>query len=132
VGLLLDVGPAADDVAPQRAHLRRVLVLRAYSGDGLGERRFAAALGVLGAANLPIIHYSVQKWAGQHPTVITSKGGGLHHSDMKLALGLGIASFTLFCIVLLWARVRLELARSRLALAEEDAIDLGLDDRTEA
>jgi len=108
------------------------LVLRAYSGDGPGERRFAAALGVLGAANLPIIHYSVQKWAGQHPTVITSKGGGLHHPDMKLALGLGILSFTLFCVVLLWARVRLELARSRLALAEEDAIDLGLDDRTEA
>ena len=108
------------------------LVLRAYSGDGPGERRFAAALGVLGAANLPIIHYSVQKWAGQHPTVITSKGGGLHHPDMKLALGLAIGSFTAFCIVLLWARVRLELARSRLALAEEDAIDLGLDDRTEA
>ncbi len=108
------------------------LVLRAYSGDGPGERRFAAALGVLGAANLPIIHYSVQKWAGQHPTVITAKGGGLAHPDMKLAFGLAMATFTVFCVVLLWARVRLELARSRVALAEEDAIDLGLDDRTEA
>jgi heme exporter protein C len=108
------------------------LVLRAFSGDGPGERRFAAALGVLGAANLPIIHYSVQKWSGQHPTVITSKGGGLQHPDMKLALTLSFCAFTVFAIALLWARVRVELAKNRLAQAEEDAVDLGIDDRTEA
>jgi heme exporter protein C len=108
------------------------LVLRTFTGDGEGERKFAAALGILGAANLPIIHFSVQKWSGQHPTVITSKGGGLHHPDMKMALGISFFAFTLFAIALLWARVRLEIARSRLARSEEDAIDLGLDDRTEA
>ena len=108
------------------------LVLRAFTGDGEGERRFAAALVVLGAANLPIIHFSVQKWSGQHPTVITSKGGGLQHPDMKLALTLGFCAFTLFVIMLLWARIRIELLRSRLARAEEDALDLGLDDREDA
>ncbi|HWL84861.1 MAG TPA: cytochrome c biogenesis protein CcsA [Polyangiaceae bacterium] len=108
------------------------LVLRAFTGDGDGERRFAAALGILGAANLPIIHFSVQKWSGQHPTVITGKGGGLAHPDMKLALLLSFLAFTLFSIALLWARVRLEVARNRLARAEEDAIDLGLDDRDDA
>jgi heme exporter protein C len=108
------------------------LVLRAFAGDGEGERKFAAALGVLGAANLPIIHFSVQKWSGQHPTVITSKGGGLQHPDMKLALALSFTAFTLFAIALLWARVRVELGKNRLARAEEDAVDLGLDDRTEA
>jgi heme exporter protein C len=108
------------------------LVLRAFGGEGEGERRFSAAIGVVGAFNLPIIHYSVQKWAGQHPTVITSKGGGLHHPDMKLALALTFTAFTLFAITLLWTRVRLEIARSRLLRAEEDAVDLGLDDRMEA
>jgi heme exporter protein C len=107
-------------------------VLRAFTGDGPGERRFAAALGILGAANLPIIHYSVQKWGGQHPTVVTGKGGGLQHPDMKLAFWLGMIAFTFFALTLLYARVRLELVKSRLARAEEDAIDLGLDDRTEA
>ena len=107
------------------------LVLRAFAGDGEGERKFAAALGVIGAANLPIIHFSVQKWSGQHPTVITGKGGGLQHPDMKLALGLGFAAFTLFAVAALWARVRVEVSTSRLARAEEDAIDLGLDDRNE-
>jgi heme exporter protein C len=108
------------------------LVLRTFGGDGEGERRFAAALGIIGAFNLPIIHYSVQKWSGQHPTVITSKGGGLQHPDMKLALGLSFLAFTLFAITLLWTRARLEVAKSRLQRAEEDALDLGLDDRMEA
>ena len=108
------------------------LVLRGFAGDGEGERKFAAALGILGAANLPIIHFSVQKWSGEHPTVITGPGGGRHHPDLKIALALGFAAFTLFAITLLWARVRLELAKERLAMLEEDAIDLGLDDRIEA
>jgi heme exporter protein C len=108
------------------------LVLRAFTGDGHAERRFAAALGVLGAANLPIIHFSVQKWSGQHPAVITGKGGGLKSPDMALALALSFTAFTLFAIALLWARVKVELAKSRLARAEEDAVDLGLDTRTEA
>jgi heme exporter protein C len=108
------------------------LVLRAFAGEGGGERRFAAALGVLGAANLPIIHYSVRKWGGQHPTVITGGGGGLQHPDMKIALGLGFFAFTLLAALLLWARTRVELGNSRLRRAEEDAIDLGLDNRTEA
>lgn len=107
------------------------VVLRSFSGDGPGERKFAAALGILGAANLPIIHYSVQKWGGQHPTVVTGKGGGLQHPDMKIAFALGMIAFTFFSITLLWARVRLELVKSRIARAEEDAVDLGLDDRSE-
>jgi heme exporter protein C len=108
------------------------LVLRSFAGDGPSERRFAAALGVLGAANLPIIHYSVQKWGGQHPMVITGSGGGLQHPDMKLALAGGFLCFTLLAALLLWARTRLEIVSSRLRRAEEDAIDLGLDTRTEA
>jgi len=107
------------------------LVLRSFAGDGSGERRFAAALGILGAANLPIIHFSVQKWGGQHPTVITGRGGGLQHPDMKIALTLGFVAFTLLAILLVWAAARVEMANSRLRRAEEDAIDLGLDTRTE-
>jgi heme exporter protein C len=108
------------------------VVLRAFAGDGDGERRFSAALGVLGAANLPIIHFSVQKWGGQHPTVITGSGGGLQHPAMKMALGVGFLAFTLLAIALIWAQARVEMASSRLRQAEEDAIDLGLDTRTEA
>src|SRR5258708_7339629 len=100
------------------------LVLRGFTGDGSGERKFAAALGILGAANLPIIHFSVQKWGGQHPAVITGKGGGLRHPDMALALTLSFCAFTLFVIALLWVRTRQKMLQSRLERAEQDAIDL--------
>jgi heme exporter protein C len=74
----------------------------------------------------------VQKWGGQHPTVITGQGGGLAHPDMKIALALGFFSFTMLAILLLWSRAKVEIISSRLRRAEEDAIDLGLDTRTEA
>ena len=102
------------------------VVLRLFTGDGDAERKFAAALGVLGAANLPIIHFSVQKWGGNHPKVITSGGGGLQHPDMKIGLLLGFVSFTLIAVVLLWWRMRIDLASSRLAELEQEALELGI------
>jgi heme exporter protein C len=102
-----------------------LVVLRAFSGGGEAEKRFAAALGVLGTVNLPIIHYSVQKWGGNHPTVIGRGGGGLQHPDMKMALLLGFITMTLFAIVLLITRARLAIANARLERVEEAAIARG-------
>jgi heme exporter protein C len=102
------------------------VVLRAFTGGGDAERKFAAALGILGAANLPIIHFSVRQWGGTHPQVITGRGGGLSHPDMKLALMLGFLAFTLLTVVLVWLRARQDLARSKLEALEEEAMDRGL------
>jgi heme exporter protein C len=102
-----------------------VVVLRAFGGNGDAERRFAAALGVLGTVNLPIIHYSVRKWGGNHPTVITKGGGGLD-PDMRYALFVGFFAFTLFAILLLWSRARLALSVSRMGRCEEQAAARGL------
>lgn len=103
-----------------------VVVLRAFTGDGDAERKFAAALGVLGTVNLPIIHYSVQKWGGNHPRVITSGGGGLGDPTMKLTLGIGFIAMTLLAVVLIWARTRLAIVSSKLARLEEEAYATGL------
>jgi heme exporter protein C len=97
------------------------VVVRSFAGDGQAERKFAAALGVVGAANLPIIHYSVQKWSGQHPVVIGSGGGGLA-PGMRLALILGFLAFTLLALLLIWSRMRIEVARSRLRQLEDEAL----------
>jgi heme exporter protein C len=102
-----------------------LIVLRAFSAAGDAERRFAAALGVLGTVNLPIIHYSVQKWGGNHPLVIGKGGGGLRHPDMALALGLGFGAMTLLAIVLLLQRASLAIARARLERVEETALASG-------
>lgn len=105
-----------------------VVVLRAFTGDGEAERKFAAALGVLGTVNLPIIHYSVQKWGGNHPTVIGKGGGGLGHPAMKATLGFGFLAMTLLAAVLLWLRARLVLSTARLAELEERAMLLDPDE----
>jgi heme exporter protein C len=97
------------------------VVLRSFAGDGDAERKFAAALGVVGAANLPIIHYSVQKWSGQHPVVIGRGGGGLA-PGMHLPLFLSFFAFTLLAVLLVWTRTRIEIARARLRQLEDDAI----------
>ncbi len=87
-------------------------ILRGLSGAGEVEHRFAAALAVLGVLDLPIIHYSVQKWRGTHPAVITGKGGGLH-SDMIPALILSFITFTVLIVLLIRARSRLESLQCR-------------------
>jgi len=102
------------------------VLLRSFGGGGEAERRFAAALGFLGAINLPIIHFSVRKWSGQHPQVITGKGGGLQHPDMKLAFALGMVTFTLLAVVFIWSRMRLLLAESKLRRVEREAVELGV------
>lgn len=103
-----------------------VVVLRAFGGAGEAERKFAAALTVLGTVTLPIVHYSVQKWGGNHPTVITKGGGGLGHPDMELALTLGFVAMTLLAALLLWVRARLAMTQSRLAAVEELAAARGI------
>ncbi|HEY3234749.1 MAG TPA: cytochrome c biogenesis protein CcsA [Polyangiaceae bacterium] len=104
-----------------------IVVVRTFVGDGEPERRFVAAIGVLGTVNLPIIHYSVQKWGGNHPTVITGRGGGLRSVEMREALWLGFATMTLLTIMLLWARARSAWLRSRVDSLEERMLDAGLE-----
>ena len=101
------------------------VVLRGFGGEGEPEKRFAAALGILGVADLPIIHYSVKKWSGQHPTVITKGGGGLD-PRMLPALFLSLAAFTALFALLLWVRARGELLARRARHVEEEALDAGL------
>jgi heme exporter protein C len=100
-----------------------IVVFRAFSGEGEAERKFAAALGVLGTVNLPIIHYSVRKWGGNHPTVITKGGGGLAHPDMQHALVVGFVAMTLLAAVLLILRARLALLAARLSHLEQRAAE---------
>ena len=102
-----------------------MVLLRKFTGDGDAERRFAAAFGVLGTTLLPIIHYSVRLWGGNHPTVVGQGGGGLGSAAMKQALLFGFVTMTLLTTLLLFLRARAALAESRLREAEELSIALG-------
>jgi heme exporter protein C len=105
-----------------------ISLLRAFAGDGAAERRFAAALGVMGAVNLPIIYFSVQKWGGNHPTVTRKGGGGLDDS-MKVALLLGYVTMTLLLPPLvLWLRSRVALLQSTMEQTWQEALSRGIVD----
>jgi heme exporter protein C len=93
--------------------------------EGEVERRFAAALSILGTCVLPVIHFSVQKWRGQHPTVITSNGGGLS-PDMKLTFAVCMIAYTALFAVLLIRRYGLERDRRRIKALRNEAIVKGL------
>jgi heme exporter protein C len=101
------------------------VVLRSLGGAGEAEKRFAAGLAIVGSAVLPVIHDSVRRWRGQHPTVITRAGGGLH-PDMVPALMISFAAFTALVAFLWWARFRAERARQDLAALETEAAARGL------
>jgi heme exporter protein C len=81
---------------------------------------------VLGGATLPITHFAVRKWGGIHPQVVTGKGGGLQHPDMKLAFLFGTLAFISFAVLLIWHRMRAHLANTRLEALETEAVQLGV------
>lgn len=100
------------------------VVLRSF-GAGETERRFAAGLAIVGLFDLPIVHYAVKVWRGQHPTVITSSGGGLT-AEMGQTLGLSFVLFTALVALLIWLRARVERSRQQLRALELEAAERGL------
>lgn len=101
------------------------LALRSFGDAGEAEKRFAAALALVGLLILPVIHYSVQRWRGQHPTVITGKGGGLD-AQMGMAFGVSMVAFTALVATLLWLRARIERDRQRAGELRMEAAERGL------
>lgn len=104
------------------------LVLRSSGGET--EKRFSAALAVLGTAVMPIVHYSVQLWRGQHPTVITRRGGGLE-AHMGQTLAVSFVAFTLLAAALLALRARMALVEADLEALRTEAAATGLLDDEE-
>jgi heme exporter protein C len=107
-----------------------VLVFVAYltlrsAGGGEAEKKFSAALAIMGAAIMPIIHYSVQLWRGQHPTVITRGGGGLE-AHMGQTLTVSFLAFTVLAGVLLALRTRMALTEARIEALRTEAAASGL------
>lgn len=104
-----------------------MVLFRRFVGDGDAERRFAAALGVLGTALLPVVHYSVRLWGGNHPTVITKGGGGLSSLEMRTALLCGFVTMTGLAFALLATRARAAVLESR--FREAEALLFSLEDQ---
>jgi heme exporter protein C len=104
-----------------------ICVLRTFAGEGSAERRFAAALGVMGTVNLPIIYDSVQKWAGNRAPLIRP-GGGMDASMQPASFWAAISMALLLPCLLLWLRSRLHLLQASLDHTWQEALARGLTD----
>lgn len=86
------------------------LLLRAMVEDPDARARFAAVVGILGVAQIPIVHLSVRWWRTLHqPSTILGPGPATIDSAFKLPLALNAVAFTLLFAYFLTRRM--EIAR---------------------
>ena len=80
-----------------------------------GEGRMAALFGLVGAVNLPIIHYSVLWWRTLHQgQSISLAGGSSIAPELLWPLPLTMIGFTALFAAIALMRMRTELARNKL------------------
>jgi heme exporter protein C len=92
------------------------LMLRAMSGDAPQVARFAAVVGIIAAADVPVIIVSVRLWRTIHPAVLVTRQGGhgLEDPRMVATLMVSLAAFTALMVWLFMLRVALLRAGARL------------------
>ena len=79
-----------------------------------GEGRMAAIFGLVGAINLPVIHYSVLWWNTLHQgQSISLAGGSTIAPELLWPLPLTLFGFTFLFAAIVLMRMRAELARTR-------------------
>jgi heme exporter protein C len=85
------------------------LAFRATATDPAGGARIGAVIGIAGFAAVPLIHFSVDWWRGQHPgrTVLRPEDGPSLPNDMLATVLLMAILFTALYAILLVLRVRL-------------------------
>ena len=106
------------------------LLLRAFIEEPEKAAKYAAVLGLLGALDIPVVHYSVVLWRGMHPSVIqgTPDGGsGGMPPEFVTALMISLATFTLLFFLLLNARLRIERLQMRVYGLRQHFLERGIE-----
>lgn len=98
------------------------LFLRAFSPVSERMRKIAAVLAVVAFVDIPIIHWSVKMWRGNHPTVERVGGGGLA-PEMKWVFSVSMVAFLLLFVVMLWLAIAVRSHRRRVDELELDLKD---------
>lgn len=86
------------------------MALRGAIDDVAKADKASAVLAMVGAVNIPIIHYSVEWWSSLHqgPTLMKEGGSGMQDPAMLYPLLASILGFTLIFGAMLLRRVRTE------------------------
>ncbi len=94
-------------------YLGYIALAAAERERGTSDGRLAALFGLVGAVNLPIIHYSVLWWRTLHQGQSIGVGGSSIAPALLWPLPLTLAGFTLLFAAAVLLRMRGELARQR-------------------
>lgn len=96
------------------------LLVRGLTEDRARAARTSAVIGIIGALDIPVIHFSVVWFRTLHQPASVIRGDITMAPPMLAALMLSLAAFTLLFIYLLTLRVRVErLEMVRLRAVEE-------------
>lgn len=82
-------------------------------------KKISSILSILGFADIPLVHYSTQKWGGMHPVVTQDKG--IKNSmapEMATALYYSLATVFLISVLIFIIRIYLKLLEERAEKAE--------------
>jgi heme exporter protein C len=98
------------------------LMLRAMADDTPQVARFAAVIGIVAAADVPVVIVSVRLWRTIHPAVLVTRQGshGLEDPRMVATLLVAMVAFTALFAWLLMLRLATLRVRSRLTMAARD------------
>lgn len=111
------------------------LTLRVMADEVPQVGRLAAVVGIVAAADVPVIIVSVRLWRTIHPAVLVTRQGshGLEDPSMIATLLVSMAAFTALCVWLLMLRFatlrtagRIADLGRQLALAQEELTDRSL------
>ncbi|MEO5774938.1 MAG: heme ABC transporter permease [Sphingomicrobium sp.] len=90
------------------------IALAASERERGGDGRIAAIFGLVGAINLPIIHYSVLWWRTLHQGQSIGVSGSSIDRSMLLPLPLTMIGFTAIFAAVVLMRMRAELAQTKI------------------
>ena len=100
-------------------------LVRASTENPERGKRFAAVVGLVGAADIPLIHLSVVWFRSLHPTPVVMKPEGpTLHPDMLTTLLVGFASFTALFLGVMLFRYSLEAVSHVVAVRERRGLEL--------
>jgi heme exporter protein C len=89
------------------------IALAAAENERSGEGRITAIFGLVGAINLPIIHYSVLWWRTLHQGQSIGISGSTIDNSILWPLPLTFVGFTCLFAAAVLMRMRAELARAK-------------------
>jgi heme exporter protein C len=99
------------------------LMLRAALDDPQRRARFSAVYGIIGFASVPITYFSTKWFNTIHPDLFDGKSLSPLTANMRPAMFVSLAAFTLIYVLMLRARARVETSADEVAQLKQEIIN---------